>query len=241
MNPLTQRVHSSYMQIMSTGRISATNPNTTNIVNKSDDFPEGIEWRKAFTPDKGRVLVIADYSGQEIMVTASKSGDKNMLEALLTGADLHRQSATALYNKPEADITPEERKEAKILSFSVIYGAGETKVAQQFKVSRIRAKEIINNYFKKYPGVKKYQDKTYETALKTGYILCDKLGRKRYLDNFQEYQYTKSKKLAAEYFRLCANTPIQSEAAAMAKYAGILLRANLIGTNGKLILLEHDC
>lgn len=108
------------MQILTTGRLSSNSPNLQNIVSASPDFPEGNMWREAFRPKEGYVFIDADYSSQEVRILADKTQDETLLDALRSGKDLHRITAAALFEKPEEQITSEERKIAKINLFMTI-------------------------------------------------------------------------------------------------------------------------
>lgn len=177
-SPITDRIHSSFIQILNTGRISSTSPNLQNIVSGSDDFMEGHEWRKAFKPPKGRKFIIADYDSQELRVVANLAEDKTMLDAFEKNEDLHRIAASALFGIPVEEVTKEQRRSAKIFNFSTLYGAGEANVADQFKISRQQAKQLIAAYYAKFNGLKSYQERKLQQTLSDGYITLDSLGRK---------------------------------------------------------------
>jgi len=204
---ITDRIHSSFLQILNTGRVSSTSPNLQNIVSGSEDFLEGAEWRKAFKAPKGRTFVIADYSQQELRVVANLASDKAMIGAYENDVDLHTLAASALYGIPIEEVTKEQRRTSKIFNFSVLYGAGVDRVADTFKVTKAKAKQLIDNYYKMFSGLKTYQEKTLVETLKNGYITVDKLGRKSWLPKFDEYKITRSKKQLAEYTRINSNFP----------------------------------
>lgn len=237
---ITDRIHSSFIQILNTGRVSSTSPNLQNIVSGSDDFLEGHEWRKAFKPSKGKKFVIADYGSQELRVVANLAGDRTMIQAFKDGEDLHKIAASALFNVPLEEVTKEQRRSAKIFNFSILYGAGEANVADQFKISRSQAKKLIDAYYKKFDGLKRYQQTKLEETLKNGYIKVDKLGRKSWLSDFNLFRITGSRKQLADYTRINSNFPIQGTAASMMKLAAVNLRKSLKDTTGKIILLVHD-
>lgn len=177
-SPITDRIHSSFLQVLNTGRVSSTSPNLQNIVSGSEDFPEGVEWRKAFKAPKGRTFVIADYGAQELRTVANLAQDKTMIDAFAHGKDLHALAGSALYGIPVEQVTKEQRRTAKIFNFSTLYGAGADKVADTFKVTKAKAKQLIDNYYTMFADLKVFQEKTLSETLTNGYITVDKLGRK---------------------------------------------------------------
>lgn len=179
-----------------------------------------------------------------------------MLAALRNNEDLHRLAASGLYNKSPELITPEERKNGKIVNFSIIYGAGENKIAEFFNCSRGKAKQLLQGYFTKFPKLRPFQYKSFQAAVEMGYILIDSLNRRCYIPERSEYlqllnlsKYDISQdlkkrlvQLEGKIFRDSSNYPIQGESASMSKYAGILLREQLKKHPNlfKIILLIHD-
>lgn len=163
-----------------------------------------------------------------------------MIAAFKDGQDLHKIAGAALYGISLENVSKEQRREAKIFNFSTLYGAGIDKVADQFKVTKAKAKVLIDNYYKTFKDLKAYQERTLLEALNVGYIVTDSLGRRSYLPNFDKYLITKNKKQLAEYTRLNSNYRIQGTAASMMKLAAIYLRAKLKGTSGQIVLLIHD-
>lgn len=250
----TGRIHSSFFQILNTGRTSSSSPNLQNIVQAKPDFPEGIWWREAFKAPEGSTFVIADYNSQELRVAAHKSGDATMINVLAANGDLHRVAAAGLYNKKEEDITSAERKEGKTMNFAIMYGAGADKVSKQFKVTTKAGELLLNNYFSKFPELKRLQQETYTSSITNGYILVDSLGRRSYIDGFDKYLELKKlvkdhncpKELKKQFrimdgniFRDGSNYIIQGEAALISKQAGILLRRRAKDLF-KIVLLIHD-
>lgn len=163
-----------------------------------------------------------------------------MINALRNKQDLHRIAASALYNILEDLVTKTQRHDGKTFNFAVLYGAAASKIAANFKISTREAQKLIDNYFRKFSGLKKFQETTFQQSLERGYINVDVLGRRSYLPDFDIYQYNRSRKLYNEYFRLNANYQIQGTAATMSKFAGILLRNALKGTSARIVLLVHD-
>lgn len=163
-----------------------------------------------------------------------------MIEAIRNGEDLHRLAAAALYAIDVEEVTKIQRQHGKIFNFAVLYGASANKIAQMYNVSKREAERLIQNYFNVFTGLKAFQERTFQESLERGYILVDKLGRRSYLPDFEEYLRSNSSKLYSQYFRLNANYQIQGTAASMSKFAGVLLREALKGTSAKIVLLVHD-
>lgn len=256
-SPVTNRIHSSFHQILNTGRTSSTSPNMQNVVSEKVDFKEGKWWREAFKAEKGNTFVICDYSSQELHIVADKSKDKEMLRILRERGDLHKAAAAALYDKKEEDVTPAERKQGKITNFAIVYGGGDDKIAEFFKIPRTKAKKMRLNYFKRFPSLLEFQNQSYAYALQNGHILIDQLGRKFYIKEHAELLELKKMaedhncspairkrylKLSGKIFRDSANYPIQGTAASMSKFAGVLIRKESQKNPGlfKILLLIHD-
>ncbi|MCB0585881.1 MAG: DNA polymerase I, partial [Phaeodactylibacter sp.] len=178
-NPRTGRIHSSFNQALAaTGRLSSNNPNLQNIPVRT---PEGARVREAFIPrDKNHLLLAADYSQIELRLIAEISGDEAMLEAFQGGKDIHRATAARVFDVPYEEVTKEQRYRAKTVNFSLIYGAGAHNLSQQLEIKRSEAKELIDQYFNRYPGLKAYMDKAVKEAREKGYVMT-LMGRRRYL------------------------------------------------------------
>lgn len=256
-SPSTGRIHSSFHQILNTGRTSSTSPNLQNVVSEKVDFPEGKWWREAFKAEKGNTFIICDYSSQELHIVADKAQDKEMLRILGEKGDLHKAAAAALYDKKEEDVTPAERKQGKITNFAIVYGGGDDKIAEFFKIPKSKAKIMRLNYFKRFPHLLEFQNKSYAYALQNGHILIDQLGRKFYIKEHAELLELKKMsedpnchpairkrylKLSGKIFRDSANYPIQGTAASMSKFAGVLMRKEMQKEPDlfKILLLIHD-
>lgn len=212
-NPRTGRVHSSFNQALAaTGRLSSQNPNLQNIPIRT---PEGRRVREAFIPrDADHVLLSADYSQIELRLIADMSHEEAMLEAFQLNQDIHQATAARVFGVPLEEVTPEQRRAAKTVNFSIIYGAGATNLSNQLGIKRAEAKEIIDNYFAQYRGLKHYMDTTVEFARKHGYVET-LLGRRRYLRDINS-QNGMNRSMAE---RMAINTPIQGTAADMIKVA----------------------
>jgi DNA polymerase-1 len=235
-NPKTGRIHTSYNQVVAaTGRLSSDNPNLQNIPIRSE---RGRQIRKAFIPRNEKfVLMSADYSQIELRIVASICGDKNMCEAFRDGKDIHTATAARVYGIAESEVTKEMRYKAKSVNFGIIYGQGAFGLAENLGISRGEAKELIENYFREYSGVKKYMDDTINFAREYGYVQTI-LGRRRYLRDI-----TSANAVVRGFAeRNAINAPIQGTAADMIKVAMInvqkALEKNKFET--KLLLQVHD-
>ena len=235
-NPKTGRIHSSFNQALAaTGRLSSNNPNLQNIPIRTK---QGRKVRKAFIPrDKDHILLAADYSQIELRLIAEISKDEAMLEVFQAGHDIHQATAAKVYGKTLEEVTPDERRNAKTVNFSIIYGAGATNLSQQLDIKRKEATELISNYFAQYNGLKTYMDETVEFAREHGYVKT-LLGRKRKLRDIN----SRNGLIRSNAERIAINTPIQGSAADMIKIAMINIHKALKDGNfkTKMILQVHD-
>lgn len=229
------RVHTSYNQtITSTGRLSSSDPNLQNIPVRTGI---GAEIRKAFIAEKGKKLLIFDYSQIELRVVASVAGDKRMLEAFNSGRDIHTETAVAIFDIPETEITKDHRRIAKIVNFGIIYGISSYGLAQSIEKTSAEAGKFIEEYFKEYPSIKKYMEDTVSFAEKEGYVET-LLGRRRYIPDIQSG--VAQIKRSAE--RMAINMPIQGTAADIMKLAMIEIDKEILQKDSdvKMILQVHD-
>ncbi|MDF1865408.1 MAG: DNA polymerase I [Saprospiraceae bacterium] len=235
-NPRTGRIHSSFNQALAaTGRLSSNNPNLQNIPIKT---PEGRKVRKAFIPrDKDHLLLAADYSQIELRIIAEISGDEAMLEAFQKAQDIHRATAAKVFQVDYDAVTADQRRAAKTVNFSIIYGAGSTNLSQQLNIKRAEAKEIITQYFSQYSGLKNYMDKTVEFARENGFVKT-LMGRRRYLRDIN----SRNALARTNTERVAINTPIQGTAADLIKIAMINIHQEFKKQNfkSKMILQVHD-
>ncbi len=235
-DPKTHRLHTSYNQVVAaTGRLSSDKPNLQNIPIRSD---RGKEIRKAFIPkDKNHTLLAADYSQIELRIIAALSGDKNMLEAFRSGQDIHASTAAKVYGIAIDEVTRDQRSHAKMVNFGIIYGISAFGLSQRLDIKRREAKEIIDNYFEQFPGIKTYMDQSIQNARDNGFVETI-LGRKRYLRDIN------SANAVVRGFaeRNAINSPIQGSAADMIKLAMIKIQAYMKEANlkSKMILQVHD-
>ncbi|MEM6965220.1 MAG: DNA polymerase I [Bacteroidota bacterium] len=235
-NPKTGRIHSSFNQALAaTGRLSSNNPNLQNIPIKTE---QGRKVREAFIPrDEDHILLAADYSQIELRLIAEISKDEAMVGAFQAGHDIHTATAAKVYGKALDEVTPDERRNAKTVNFSIIYGAGATNLSQQLDIKRKEATELIKNYFAQYNGLKQYMEDTVAFAKKNGFVKT-LLGRKRKLRDIN----SKNRFIQSNAERIAINTPIQGSAADMIKVAMVNIHQKLKAGNfkTKMILQVHD-
>jgi DNA polymerase-1 len=235
-NPRTGRVHSNFNQaLVASGRLSSQNPNLQNIPIRT---AEGRKVREAFVPrDTQHVIVSADYSQIELRLIAEISGDEAMLEAFQKGLDIHTATASRVYGVPLDQVTAAQRRAAKTVNFSIIYGAGASNLSQQLGIKRTEAKELIDNYFREYSGLRGYMTSIVEFARKHGYVET-MLGRRRYLRDIN----SGNGMMRSMSERVAINTPIQGSAADLIKVAMINIRQAMRagGFKSHMILQVHD-
>jgi len=234
--PLTGRVHTDYMQtVAATGRLSSNNPNLQNIPIRTE---RGRQVRKAFVPrDKDYVLLAADYSQIELRIIAALSKEENMIEAFKNGEDIHASTAAKVFNVPLAEVTKEQRSNAKTVNFGIIYGVSAFGLSNQTDLSRSEAKELIDTYYKTYPKLRKYMTDQVNFARENGYVQTV-LGRRRYLNSINASNAIV--RGAAE--RNAVNAPIQGSAADIIKIAMINIFKKFEEGNikSKMLLQVHD-
>ncbi len=235
-NPRSGRIHTSFRQaIVPTGRLSSDNPNIQNIPIRTE---RGRKVRQAFIArDPEHVLLAADYSQVELRIIAALSKDENMIQAFLDGVDIHSSTASKVFGVALEDVTSELRRKAKAVNFGLAYGQGAFGLAQNLGISRTEAKEIIDNYFDKYPGIKDYMDMAIKDAREKGYSETI-MGRKRNLPDINGANAT----VRAGAERNAVNTPIQGSAADVIKVAMIDIDKELRKRElrSKMLLQVHD-
>ncbi|HHJ10307.1 MAG TPA: DNA polymerase I [Bacteroidetes bacterium] len=235
-HPQTGRIHTEFNQAIAvTGRLSSANPNLQNIPVREE---RGREIRKAFVSSGEEYLILsADYSQIELRLMAHLSEDESMIRAFLNNQDIHAATAAKIYNVPLEEVTREMRSHAKTANFGIIYGISSFGLAQRLDISRTKAKELIDGYFKSFPGVKRYMNVSIQKARERGYAETI-MGRRRYLRDINSgNSFIRS---MAE--RNAINTPIQGSAADIIKLAMIRVQKILEekGLKTKMILQVHD-
>jgi len=235
-NPKTKRVHSSLNQaVAATGRLSSANPNLQNIPIKTD---RGSEIRKAFVArDKNHMILSADYSQIELRIIAALSQDEGLLHAFKEGLDIHTATAARVYNVPLNVVSREMRSNAKMVNFGLMYGMSAFGLSQRTGMARKEAKEIIDQYFTQFPGIKRYMDEAIAKAKKHGFAETI-MGRRRYLPDINAKNFT----VRGFAERNAINTPIQGSAADMIKIAMIKVHEQFQKKKlqSKMILQIHD-
>ncbi len=234
-NPATGRVHTNYAQATAvTGRLASTDPNLQNIPVRT---PEGRRIREAFIAPAGCVIVSADYSQIELRIMAHISRDENLLRAFAAGEDVHRATAAEIFNRELHEVTPEERRYAKVINFGLIYGMSAFGVAQALGLERATAQAYIDSYFTRYPGVARYMQETRERARERGYVETV-FGRRLWLAEIRAAN--SGRRQGAE--RAAINAPMQGTAADLIKLSMIAVQNWLDRENlsSKLIMQVHD-
>ena len=234
-NPRTGHIHTSYNQaVTATGRLSSSNPNLQNIPIRDEN---GKEVRKAFIPDEGELFFSADYSQIELRLMAHLSQDKNMVEDFNSGHDIHQATAAKIFKVPLDEVTSTMRRKAKTANFGIIYGISAFGLAERMEVSRSEARQLIDEYFATYPGVKEYMDKSIEKARQLGYTET-LLGRRCQLPDIN----SRNAVVRGYAERNAINAPIQGTAADIIKVAMIHIdkRMREEGLRSKMILQVHD-
>ncbi|MCH7645892.1 MAG: DNA polymerase I [Nitrospinae bacterium] len=234
-HPATGRIHTSFNQtVTATGRLSSSDPNLQNIPVRSE---VGRRIRQAFVAEEGRRLLSCDYNQIELRILAHLSKDTVLLEAFAAGEDIHNLTASEVFGVGPADVTPDQRRVAKVVNFGIIYGLSPFGLARDLKVSREEAREYIDGYFARYALVKDYIEATKAEAHERGYVTTV-LGRRRYLPELASADRV-TKEMAE---RMAVNTPIQGSAADLIKRAMVEIYGEIVerGLEAKMILQVHD-
>ena len=234
-NPKTKRIHTSYQQaVTSTGRLSSTEPNLQNIPIKT---AEGRRIREAFVPEKGNVLISADYSQIELRIMAHLSKDKNLTHAFNNNLDIHSATAAEVFNTDLEAVTSEQRRSAKAINFGLMYGMSAFGLTRQLDIPRAEAQQYLDTYFERYTGVKDYIENTKIKAKENMYVET-LMGRRLYLNEINAANGLRRQ--AAE--RAAINAPLQGSAADIIKKAMIDINQFLFKEmpNVKMIMQVHD-
>lgn len=229
------RIHGKFNQtITATGRISSTEPNLQNIPIRME---VGKTIRKVFVPEKDFVFLDADYSQIELRVLAHLSGDEHLIEAYRSAQDIHKITASKVFNTPLNEVTSLQRSNAKAVNFGIVYGISSFGLSQGLSISPKEAGEYIKQYFATYPVLKKFLDNTIETAKERGYVTTI-FGRRRPVpelssSNFMQRSFGE---------RIAMNSPIQGSAADIMKIAMLSIDHELIkrGLQSRIVLQVHD-
>ena len=234
-NPVTGRIHTTYNQtVTATGRISSANPNLQNIPIRTDD---GREIRRAFVPEPGCLMMSADYSQIELRLMADLSGDKGMIDAFLSGEDIHRSTAAKIYHLPIEEVTDNQRRNAKTANFGIIYGISAFGLSERLGIPRGEAKELIDGYLNTYPAVQEYIKNSIESARTNGFVSTI-MGRRRYLPDIN----SRSNTVRSYAERNAVNAPLQGSAADIIKVAMVSIHDEICrrGLRSRMIMQVHD-
>jgi DNA polymerase-1 len=234
-HPGTGRIHTSFNQtVTATGRLSSSEPNLQNI-------PIRGEWgkriREAFIADQDNLILSADYSQIELRILAHLSKDEGLIDAFITGVDVHTRTASEIFGSAFENVTPEMRRVAKTVNFGVIYGISPFGLSEALNITPAEAKKYIDGYFERHPGVKAYIEQTLRDARERGYVTT-MFGRKRSIPEIK----SQNSNTRAQGERLAVNSPIQGAAADIIKIAMIRIAEGLRdrGLKSKMVLQVHD-
>jgi len=233
-NPATGRVHTSYNQTQTaTGRLSSSEPNLQNIPARGE---EGRRLREAFIAPPGFRLISADYSQIELRILAHFSGDEALIGAFRRDEDIHTQTAAEIFGLPADKITADLRREAKTINFGVVYGQGAFALGKQLGIPQAQARDFIERYFQRFPGVRRYMEETRGQARTAGQV-STWFGRRRLLPGL-----TGGYQARQEAERMAINTPIQGTAADLIKMAMLAVDRRLAAEHprSRLLLQVHD-
>ncbi len=232
-NPTTGRVHTSYaMAATTTGRLSSSDPNLQNIPIRSE---EGRKIRHAFVAASGNKLISADYSQIELRLLAHIADIPTLKAAFKNGDDIHAITASQMFGVPVSEVNSDLRRKAKTINFGIIYGISAHGLSARLGIGRSEAATYIDSYFKQYPGIKDYMDRTKAFAREHGYVTT-LFGRKCHLPGIAD----KNPNMRNFSERAAINAPLQGTAADIIKRAMIAVERVLQPTNARMLLQVHD-
>ena len=234
-NPTTGKIHTTYNQtVTATGRLSSSNPNLQNLPIRSE---RGQLIRQAVIPDEGCMFLSADYSQIELRLMAHFSQDPHLVQAFVSGQDVHAATAAKIFNIPIDEVSKDQRRQAKTANFGIIYGISAFGLAQQLDCSRSEAKALIDGYFAAFPGVIDYIERQKELARQQGFAVT-LFGRKRFLPDILSHNAT----VRSFAERNAVNSPIQGTAADIIKMAMVTIHRRLKeeGLKAQMIMQVHD-
>jgi DNA polymerase-1 len=234
-NPKTHRVHTRYAQAaVVTGRLASSDPNLQNIPVRT---PEGRRVREAFVADGDNIIVSADYSQIELRIMAHISGDEGLVKAFAAGEDIHRATAAEVFGVPLDQVSSEQRRYAKVINFGLIYGMSAFGLAANLGIGRDAAKQYIDRYFMRYPGVARYMEETRQQARERGYVETV-FGRRLWLPEINGG--SGPRRQGAE--RAAINAPMQGTAADLIKLAMVAVQdwIDKEGLKSRMIMQVHD-
>ena len=234
-SPSTGRIHSTFNQtVAATGRLSSNDPNLQNIPIRTE---MGVEIRKGFIPADGMLFMSADYSQIELRILAHMSRDEDFMRPFIEGVDVHKQTASAVFGADISEVTSDMRAAAKTINFATIYGIGPYALSKQLNTSVAEAKTFIEQYFARFPGVRRYLDEQIEHAREHGWVETLS-GRRRYIPEIRSSNFN----MRSFGERAATNAPVQGSAADIIKIAMINIQ-NAIEEQGlgtRMLLQVHD-
>ncbi len=234
-NARTNRVHTSFsLAATTTGRLSSSDPNVQNIPIRT---AEGRKIRTAFVAEKGMKLISADYSQIELRVLAHVGDVPQLKQAFADGHDIHAMTASEMFGMPIEGMDPMVRRRAKAINFGIIYGISAFGLANQLSISRSEAKDYIDTYFKRFPGIKDYMEETKQLCKENGYVETI-FGRRAHYPNIN----SKNPSERAFNERAAINAPIQGAAADIIRRAMVRMddRLEKAGLQAQMLLQVHD-
>jgi len=231
-----ERIHTIFNQaVTTTGRLSSSDPNLQNIPIRTE---YGRNLRKAFVADEGKIFISADYSQIDLRSLAHISKDKNLIKAFNSGADIHTATAMEIFNiAKKEDVTKQQRSAAKSINFGIVYGISSFGLSKQLDIPVRQAKEYIDNYFFKYPGIKNWSEQIIKETKQKGYVKTI-TGRIRYIPEIN----STNKQIVSFGERQALNTPVQGTSADIIKIAMINIYKKLKEQNlkSKILIQVHD-
>lgn len=233
--PRTGRIHTSFNQtVAATGRLSSSEPNLQNIPIRTE---LGREVRRGFVAPEGWLLLGVDYSQIELRVMAHFSGDDAFVTAFREGQDVHRRTASVIFEVPVEEVTADQRARAKTINFATLYGQGAFSLARQLDITRTEAQDFIDQYFERFAGVREFLDEKVEQARDQGFVET-LLGRRRYIPELKSGNWN----IRQFGERVAQNTPIQGTSADLIKQAMLDVDAALAeeDTDARMLLQVHD-
>jgi DNA polymerase-1 len=234
-HPKTGRIHTTYQQtVAATGRLSSTDPNLQNIPIRT---PWGRLIRDAFVAEEGKWLISADYSQIELRVMAHLSQDQTLIDSFLQNEDIHARTASEVFGVPMEKMTKEIRNQAKAINYGINYGQSPFGLSQLLGIEQKDAKDYIDRYFLKYPGVKAYLESTLEFVKNHGYVVT-MFGRRRYIPDI----HSRDRNVFMAAQRAAVNTPLQGSAADIIKIAMVEVQKEIEDQKwgARMIMQVHD-
>ena len=229
------RIHTIFNQTLTrTGRLSSSNPNLQNIPVRIE---EGKIIRKAFIPDENSIFLSSDYSQIELRLFAHMANATNLIDAFVSGKDIHKKTASDIFGVDIDHVTPQMRYNAKAVNFGILYGISSFGLSEDLNIDVKSAKKFIDDYLNTYPGIKDYMDNVIKEAHRLGYVKTI-MNRKRVIEELNNKNYM----IRSMGERMALNTPVQGSSADILKKAMIEIfdKFNSLGLKSKMLIQVHD-